>query len=201
MNKKLNKIILTDADGVLLDWEFAFHTWMETQGHELIMKGRYGVSDQYQINKDTANRLVRQFNASAHIGFLPALRDAQYYIKKLAEKDGFRFVLISSLSDDVYAQKLRTSNVQKLFGEDTFIDFHYLDCGADKDEILSELANKYDGSIWVEDKYKNAEVGHSLGYDCLIMEHGHNMLYDGSCRLVKNWEEIYKYATKGTIQS
>ena len=26
---KKDRIILTDVDGVLLDWEFAFHTWME----------------------------------------------------------------------------------------------------------------------------------------------------------------------------
>ena len=26
---KKDRVILTDVDGVLLDWEFAFHTWME----------------------------------------------------------------------------------------------------------------------------------------------------------------------------
>ena len=190
------KVILTDADGVLLDWEYAFHTWMEAQGHELLMKGRYGVCDQYQISKDVANRLVSQFNASAHMGFLPALRDAQYYIKKLAERDNYRFVCVSSLRDDVYAQRLRTCNLAKLFGEDTFIEHHYLACGADKDEILEELSHKYKGSIWVEDKYINANVGHELGFDALIMEHGHNMYYEGPCKLVKNWEEIYNYVNR-----
>ncbi len=28
----MKKIILTDADGVLLDWEFAFGVWMEQHG-------------------------------------------------------------------------------------------------------------------------------------------------------------------------
>ena len=28
-----NKIILTDCDGVVLDWEFAFSNWMEHRGH------------------------------------------------------------------------------------------------------------------------------------------------------------------------
>ena len=27
------KIILTDIDGVMLDWEFAFHSWMDVHGH------------------------------------------------------------------------------------------------------------------------------------------------------------------------
>jgi len=199
MNKKLNKIILTDADGVMLDWEYAFHTWMEAQGHELKFKGRYGVCDQFQISKHVANRLVSQFNASAHMGFLPALRDAQYYIKKLAERDGYRFVCVSSLSDDVYAQELRTCNLKKLFGSDTFVEYHYLPCGADKDEILIELANKYNGSIWVEDKYVNAEAGALVGFDALLMEHGHNLDYNSptaDVTMVKSWEDIYNYVSK-----
>ena len=54
----------------------------------------------------------------------------------------------------------------------------------------------YKGSIWVEDKYINANVGHELGFDALIMEHGHNMYYEGPCKLVKNWEEIYNYVNR-----
>ena len=133
---------------------------------------------------------------SASVGFLPPLRDAQYYIKKLAEKHGYRFVAVTSLSNDPSAQKLRTCNLNKLFGNGTFIEFHYLDCGADKDDILTDLAHKYRGSIWVEDKIVNAQVGAKLEYDSIIMEHGHNMNYDGSIRIVKNWEEIYKYAIR-----
>ena len=29
---KADRVILTDVDGGLLNWEFAFHTWMEEQG-------------------------------------------------------------------------------------------------------------------------------------------------------------------------
>ena len=51
--------------------------------------------------------------------------------------------LVTSLHSDPYAQELRTQNLKKLFGEDTFIEYYYLDCGADKDEILEELSHKY----------------------------------------------------------
>ena len=47
-----NKIILTDCDGVCLDWEFAFHTWMETNGHVAVNKGVYSVCNQYDITKE-----------------------------------------------------------------------------------------------------------------------------------------------------
>jgi len=190
-----DKIILTDCDGVCLDWEFAFHTWMESSGHTRGAEPQYSVCNQYSITKTLADRLVAQFNSSAHMGFLPPLRDAQHYIKLMAEKLGYRFVAVTSLSDDVYAQTLRTANLKKLFGEDTFVEYHYLPCGADKDEILMQLANKYDGSIWVEDKYVNAEAGHNVGFEALLMEHGHNLKYDGPVQVIRNWEEIYNYVS------
>ena len=36
------QIILTDVDGVLLNWEYAFKCWMEQYGYELkdVLKGR-----------------------------------------------------------------------------------------------------------------------------------------------------------------
>ena len=193
---KKNKIILTDCDGVCLDWEFGFHTWMQTHGHTLHDKDVYSVATQYDLSKSTAKGLVEIFNSSASMGFLPPLRDSQYYIKLLAEKLGYKFVAVTSLSHDESAQKLRTCNLKKLFGEDTFLEYHYLGCGDDKDEILTELAAKYHGSIWVEDKYINAEVGHNLGFEALLMEHGHNLNYVGPARVVKNWEDIYNYVIR-----
>ena len=193
-----NKIILTDCDGVCLDWEYGFHTWMSTHGHELKNNNLYSVAKQYEMTDENAKRQVEIFNSSASMGFLPPLRDSQYYIKLLAEKLGYRFIAVTSLSNDESAQKLRTCNLKKLFGNDTFVEYHYLGCGDDKDEILLQLANKYEGSIWVEDKYINAEVGADAGFDSLLMEHGHNLNYTGDDRvkIVRNWEEIYKYVER-----
>ena len=193
-----NKIILTDCDGVCLDWEYGFHTWMSTHGHELKNNNLYSVAKQYEMTDENAKRQVEIFNSSASMGFLPPLRDSQYYIKLLAEKLGYRFIAVTSLSNDESAQKLRTCNLKKLFGNDTFVEYHYLGCGDDKDEILLQLAYKFEGSIWVEDKYINAEVGADAGFDSLLMEHGHNLNYDADdrVRIVRNWEEIYNYVER-----
>ena len=86
---------------------------------------------------------------------------------------------------------MRTQNLQKLFG-DAFVEFHYLDCGADKDEILAELSHKYNGAPWIEDKPVNADVGANCGFSPILMEHGHNMDYQGPAEVVKNWEQIYQ---------
>jgi hypothetical protein len=94
------------------------------------------------------------------------------------------------MSKDENAQKLRTMNIQKLFGETAFTKFIYLDTGADKDEVLSQ----YEGTdyTWVEDKVENAHAGANFGLDSIVMEHGYNM-DDDSFPLMKGWKDVYEY--------
>jgi hypothetical protein len=190
------KIILTDVDGVCTDWEFGFHTWMSAHGHQLQDKDVYSVATQYQLAESTATTIVRTFNESAAIGFLPPLRDAQYYIKLLHEKHQYKFIAITSLSLDPHAQKLRERNLAKLFGPNTFEEVICLDCGADKDQTLVEYGSRYPRHLWIEDKPHNADIGIACGLTSLLMEHGHNLDYTGPATVVKNWEQIYNYATK-----
>jgi FMN phosphatase YigB (HAD superfamily) len=192
-----NKIILTDVDGVLLDWEESFSVWMEHHGHTMVEGGKliYKIGDRYGISNNQGHKLIKQFNESAAIGFLPPVRDAQYYVKLLAEKHQYRFLAVTSLSLDPYAKKLRTRNLMKIFGNDTFVDVICLDTGADKDEILAELAKTYNGNWWIEDKPANVDDGIAAGFKGILVEHGHNMDYAGNALVAKTWEEIYNVIT------
>jgi hypothetical protein len=190
LNKEYHKVILTDADGVLLNWGYAFDIWMREKGFECLNPLEYDIAKIYEIEKSVAKRLVREFNESAHMGFVPPLRDAMQYVRKLHEEHGYVFHLITSMSKDENAQKLRTMNIKKLFGETAFVKFIYLDTGADKDEVLAE----YEGTeyVWVEDKVENAEVGARFGLDSLVMEHGYNMDNE-EFPLMKGWKDVYDY--------
>ena len=191
------KIILTDSDGVLTDWEYAFDVWMLQHGFNK-QEGwqfKYDIGVRYGIDKDQAKKLIRIFNESAAIGFLPPLRDAMYYVKRLHEEHGFVFHCITSLSKDENAQELRRMNLRKLFGETVFEKIIFLDTGADKDEALEPYRDT--GYYWVEDKYENYKAGLKLGLRSLLMEHGHNMDFDPfNGRFVKNWKEVYQIITK-----
>jgi len=194
--KNLKKLILTDADGVLLDWEWAFNVWMQEHGFEEVpgSKLNYDMSVRYGIPREQVKKLIRIFNESAAIGFLPALRDAMYYVKRLHEEHGFRFHCITSLSLDPNAQKLREMNLNKLFGTSAFERIVCLDTGADKDEVLQEYEGT--GCYWLEDKWTNAEAGHKAGLRSIVLEHGHNMSeYHPEITILKNWKEIYKHIT------
>jgi len=192
-----SKIILTDCDGACLDWEFGFQTWMMAHGHKMVDKNVYSVAEQYEMEQTSAKQLVRTFNESAAIGFLPPLRDAQYYIKLLHEKHQYRFVAITSLSLDPYAKKLRERNLAKLFGPNTFKDVITLDCGADKDDVLERVSKQYPGALWIEDKPENVDVGMKYGLKGILVEHGHNLDYKGDAIVVKDWESIYNFVTMG----
>lgn len=182
-----DKVILTDADGCLLNWEYAFDCWMQDHGHNSKRKDVYSVGDRYGITRKKAKSLIKVFNESAAIGFIPPQRDAMHYVRKLHEEHGYVFVVITSLSLDPYAKKLRTRNLEKLFGT-AIREVVFLDTGADKDDALS----KYRGSglYWIEDKPENAIVGKELGLESILVEHEHNMKVVG-IPLAKNWKEIY----------
>ena len=188
-----NKVILTDADGVLLNWEYAFTVWMEQHGHTQVDDANfiYDIGKRFGLESNNmGHRLVKQFNESAAIGFLPALRDAMYYVKRLHEEHGYVFRCITSLSTDRNAYKLRKMNLEKLFGETAFEELVCLDTGADKDEALKPY--KDSGLYWIEDKPENAEAGLKYGLKPIIIEHEHNKDHNvEGIETAYDWEEIY----------
>lgn len=151
--------------------------------------------ERYGLDNQTKKLVVRTFNESAAIGFLPPLRDAMYYVDLLHRKHGYVFHMITSLSLDPSAQQLRIDNTRKLFGETAFEHFIFADTGADKDDVLEPYRDS--GLLWVEDKIENAELGDRLGLNSIIMEHGHNMHYN-KLPVYKNWAEIYDSLTQDT---
>ena len=189
-------MILVDADGVLLNWEYAFSIWMETHGFNKVpgSEFEYDIGQRYNIDHAQGRKLIKIFNESAAIGFLPPLRDAMYYVKRLHEEHGYVFHCITSLSLDPSAGKLREMNLNKLFGSTAFERVVCLDTGADKHDALAEYRDS--GCWWVEDKPENAEVGHALGLKSILVEHGHNMNYLCSYPVVKNWKEIFDLVTQ-----
>jgi FMN phosphatase YigB (HAD superfamily) len=189
-----NKVIMVDCDGVLLDWEYAFHVWIERHGHTAVEGALsiYDISKRYGLGKEQAKMLIRMFNESAAIGYLPPLRDAVYYVRKLHEEHGFIFHAITSLSNDPNAQHLRTKNLKRLFGDTAFEKYIYLDTGADKDDVLKQYEGS--GCYWVEDKYLNAKAGLRFGLNSIIMGHEHNAQYTDIPR-VQNWKQIYEMIT------
>jgi FMN phosphatase YigB (HAD superfamily) len=184
------KKIVTDCDGVLLDWVFAFDVWMAEQGylklpdvdHSYIQRVRYGIPEEEAID------CVGRFNESGAVGFLPPFRDAQYWVRKLGE-EGWRFDVASSLHIDKYAQKLRYRNLVHIFGD----VFDKVYCGLDFTEgKLDYLSSTYKDTnyYWIEDSVSHAESGEQAGMRSIVMDHPYNKRWQGL--RVSNWQELYE---------
>lgn len=192
--KLSDKVILVDADGVLLDWFHSFAQWMDAHGYPIVLNGEYEIEKTFGIEKKVAKGLARHFNESARIEHLPPFRDAIKYVRKLHENHGYVFHCITSLSSDPYAGDLRRKNLKRLFGETTFEKIICLDTGADKDEAL--LPYKDSGCIWVEDKFENAIAGVNAGLTPFLIDHGHNKnQHHPDVTRVNNWKELYDAIT------
>jgi hypothetical protein len=191
----MEKIIVTDADGVLLNWEYAFCIWLEAKGYTQVPDGNkeYNLAKRFGISGNKASEQVKIFNASAAMGFLPALRDARYYVKRLHEELGYDFHCVTSLGLDPSAKKLRQMNLNKLFGPTAFPVLECLDTNAPKEDALEKYRDT--GYYWIEDKFENAIAGQNVGLNPILIEHGWNMnevLPDGM-KKVTTWKELYNY--------
>ena len=180
--------ILTDADGVLFSWEDAFHTWMKERGYTKVVHGTYDLAVAYNIHNDYKHDVVREFNASAWMCCLEPFRDARSGVARLVEA-GYVFDVITSLSLDPYAKKLRQQNLDTHFGTTPWNSLTCLDTGADKDAALEPYRNT--GLWWIEDKWENAVLGADLGLRSILITHDHNRMYeDPRIIRVNTWNEI-----------
>ena len=181
--------IITDCDGVLLDWAYAFDVWMYEKGFIRIENTShfYNQNDRYKISLEESIKLIEDFNESACVGFIPAYKDAVEYVTKLSEL-GYKFDVISCLAQDKHSQFLREKNLIHLFGN----VFDYIDCGLSfKHGKFEYLKNRYkdENYFWIEDSTSHAISGQKVGLKSILMDHPYNKDWDGI--RVNNWKEVY----------
>ena len=189
----MDKRIILDCDGVLLDWAYAFDVWTVEHGYSKISNTDqyYEQTRRYGISQVEAVSQIKRFNESGCVGFIPAFRDSVEYVTKLSEL-GWKFEVISCLDKDKYAQKLRQKNLLHLFGD----VFDFIDCALDftvgKEQYLLD---RYKGKnyYWIEDSVDHAESGKRVGLNSIVMDHPYNKEWDGP--RVKNWKDIYQIIT------
>jgi FMN phosphatase YigB (HAD superfamily) len=189
-----DKVILTDVDGVLLDWEYHFYKWVREEYGLEQLTSNYRIYEALAVDKKLGYKMVGKFNSSREMKYISPLRDAIKYVKKLHEEHGYIFHVITSQTNDLAAQNWRKQNLIDTFGN-VFEGFTILGCGDDKDEALS----KWEGTecYWIEDKEENIIAGNEFGLDGILMAHEHN-LSSFSSRRVNNWKEIYNIITGET---
>lgn len=189
-----NKLIITDVDGVLLDWETHFHAYMQSHGHQRAYdgSGSYWKEDEYShLSRDEARKMVYHFNTSSWMIDVPAFKDARIGVARLVDA-GYRFVAITAMGTDPYAKMVREVNLERTFGYGTFEDVIVTDM-YDPNSKVNAL-KKFSGQNlpWIEDKVSNAELGVDMGYNTFLMTHKYNEDFDEGDEItrVDSWADI-----------
>lgn len=194
----MKKIILTDADGVLLCWFEGFDKFMLSKGYKLQPNTdhHYSMSPRYNITEDESHNLIREYNESPFISDLPPYLDSVKYIEKLADH-GFKFVVISSLSSHPDSAKYRRQNLEGIFGN-IFLEVMCIEMGARKGAALKSWEGS--GFFWIEDHIENSEIGHRMGLRSILVGQDHNQHYDTAHFPIvgpeEPWKEIYEIICK-----
>jgi hypothetical protein len=170
-----NKVILTDADGVLVNWNKAFEKFMSIEGYPKIegTDHEYNLTHRHGLDARRILDYVAEFNESSEIAKLEPFADSVEYVKKLANL-GFSFIVITSISDHPLAKINRTTNLTELFGP-IFKEIHCIEMGASKYHTLLEWADT--GYFWIEDHMRQAEAGYEVGLRPLLIDHPYNSHY------------------------
>jgi len=202
-----NRIILTDVDGVLLEWEHHFTKWMlqntlfDERGaryhpYRLLpdKQNTYWMEERFGITKEEIGKKIREFNRSAWMGTQRPMHESQTWVK-LLHAEGWTFIPITSQTSDKPAQELRKKRMGELFGDQVFTNYHILGTGADKDSALAEFHGT--GLYWVEDKPANALAGLRYGLKPIIIDHPYNQdLNHPDIIRVSNWKQIHEILVK-----
>jgi len=185
------KIILTDCDGVLLDWREGFIRFMLNRGHtpRPEFKTEYLLGTYFGLTDGEFYRHVEMFNSGRwEFGTLKAEPGAITGIKALSEL-GYRFIAISACSSSKQAFVLRRANLYNIFG-DVFDEVHCLDL---KDGKKSHLAY-HEPTFWIEDKMSCCLEGVDAGHKCILIDQPWNKDFDDR-RIEKcqDWDAIVAY--------
>lgn len=191
------KIILTDADGCLLNWNAAFNQFMVDKGYDIVPgeEENYSVRERFGLGKDVKMNFIKEFNHSDRIAELPPHADAKEYVAKLND-DGYKFVVVTSLSEKPSAHDYRTHNLREHFG-DAVTELHCLRIGIHKGEKLKQWEDT--NMFWIEDHVSNAIAGAELGLRSIVIDHVYNTRYDLQDHLLyartsqeTPWADIYE---------
>lgn len=194
----MEKIILTDADGVLLNWNAGFERYMHDKGFPKIPNTdhEYSISTRHGVSVHQGYECVKEFNESRYIANLEPFADSVDYVLRLASK-GFKFIVVTSISDHADSLEYRTENLKNIFG-DVFLEINCIAMGSSKATTLSRWADS--GYFWIEDHMRQAEAGHEAGLRTVLIDHPYNAHYQTDLfpRVSYNtpWKEIHEMVCK-----
>ncbi len=189
----LVKIITCDVDGVVLNYNDAFTSWMENKGFPVQDEHNYDYSAKFNLTFEDVCKHCDEFSNSEELGMLTPISGAVYHINKLHSLHGYRFHFITSIATDPTIVAARTRNIERHILKGAIKDITCLGFLANKKAFLEEHYSNT-GHWWIEDSVTNYVDGIDVGLRGLLVDQPYNRDYNTTNR-VHSWDEIYDRIT------
>lgn len=183
--------LLTDVDGVLLDWATAFRDWAERHHGPLpptdVTDPNYA-HEWLGLTREEGYDVIQQFQRSEALADLPPYPDAVKYVRDLRNR-GHLLICVTSCGQQPDVVERRERNLKRVFG-DIFSEIVCLPVHASKAETLQRYAR----GIWVDDATYHAEAGLSAGHTSYFMHRDVHPQPTEPTRyaVVRDWVDIYE---------
>lgn len=186
------KVILTDIDGVVLQWKPAYESYMEKIGVDpLHMKDRIDKIDPATLGvtfTKEALEYVQMFQTDPVYGDIAPYDDAISGMTTLYNA-GWKFIGITCCGNHETVVRLRYENIEKYF-PGMFLNIHTLDVHESKEECLKQ----YDPSYWIDDVPKHVLSGIKCGHETFWMKRFPDLFpFNPKCNIVYNWDQIVEH--------
>ena len=197
----MKKTILVDVDGVLVSWLTNLPFFMQENNickKQILMcidSEWLTPSEMFDVDSDEEGmELIKLYNRSKFIKYLPAYSDALKYVNVLMQK--YNFVAISALGTTAECYSNRYYNLKSQFPE--FGEVMLCDVGADKTDLIKQACEKYDVLFYVDDREKHCEEAmFSLPTDKIIRMRRNSTNFS-KFQIANDWKAVYDYTkTKG----
>lgn len=186
----MSKLILTDVDGVLLDWITPFESWMDSKGYAKVNHSEYDIEQIYGISLQEAIVLFEEYHESSLMESLPSWEDAKEYTYKLHNDHGYRFHCITAVPSTTTVYNMRKRNLESVFGDSAIAQLDCVGSSKNKRPVLEMYRDT--GMFWIEDVFPNAVMGADLGLTSILIDYHYNSnVHDQRIKKVKTWKEIY----------
>jgi hypothetical protein len=200
-------VIMTDCDGVLLQWLAHTPSFVEDLGFngdhlKESMSGNQFVPF-FEVfcatNETEAKERLLQYNESHYMRSLPVIEEESIAVLNRLSKT-HDIIVVTSFSDKEIAHKNRSANLKTHYNTN-ISELICLNPEEDKTETLKKYAESRNVVLWVDDQIKHVKHGINAGIDSFQFTHGMDCGRNtGEVKEINSWVDIEKHINRKTLK-
>jgi FMN phosphatase YigB (HAD superfamily) len=197
---KNKPVIITDVDGVLLDFLMAFAIYLEEENYcinhikPLINTNKY-MTFEDMINVDCERKIEEiknKFFQSDRISKFPVFQNESIEHLKTLNKY-FDIICVTCIGRGNEIHNHRLQNLKEIYG-DIFLSVHCINFGESKEDTLRYLRNRHNVVSYIDDNLKHIQESLNVGIKPILFQRGYagkikNDLYD----VYDCWNDMYNH--------